>query len=315
MSLRQLMVRNLPAGVLTVIRMVTCSATILVLMVAALNVQMVFPARSETMGGQASGTLTIDGKSIGLKYAYAMKQPNTFDADKTDIAILLAESPLPEGELKDIERLKDVVGKHHNWAFFKIDAEGKPIHEVIDHPSAGGNRLLMSGFTHAQFLLKALEKDRIEGSFETKGVEDFLNHKYQIAVTFSASLLQARPPEPLPNAKTGKALPEDGGEPGKAYKAYLKAIHDKDMAAIRKMAPSLEQDISNSKLMEMVEFMAAVSPKNPRITKGYIKEDKAVLYLEATVEGKKQYGTVELIKKGTEWKAVKENWSDTPPKK
>jgi len=56
-------------------------------------------------------------------------------------------------------------------------------------------------------------------------------------------------------------------------------------------------------------------PKNPKITDGYAKEGKAVLYVEGTVEGEKEYGTVELVRKENMWGIVKESWSNSPPKK
>ncbi len=291
-----------------------------ILIVAAIVIAVVCSGQSpavaaQSVAGKASGTLTIDGKSIALKYAYAMLQPNTFDKDKTDIAVLLTERPLNEGAVKDAEELDDAVGKEHGWAFFKIDDAGRPIHEVIDHPSAGGGRLMMSGFTQAGFVQKKRLKDRLEGSFATRKVEDFLNHTYEIKVEFSAPLLQARRPEPLPDAKTGETLPPDGGEPGKAYAAYLKAVRDKDIPTIRKLAPVDEQGVSESELRQMLEFMAAISPSDVKIIKGYIRRERAVLYLEGVLDGEKQYGTVELAMKGRIWKVAKEHWADTPPKK
>lgn len=60
--------------------------------------------------------------------------------------------------------------------------------------------------------------------------------------------------------------------------------------------------------------MAQLSPKNPKITGGYVKDRQPVLYLTGTVEGKKQYGTVEMILKEGTWRAVKDSWSNIPPK-
>jgi len=283
--------------------------------VCTVHVGQSFAASSQSVAGKASGTLTIDGKGIALKYAYAMAQPNTFDKDKTDIAVLLTERPLNEGAIKDAEQLDNAAGKEHGWAFFKIDDAGRPIHEVIDHPMAGGSRLMMSGFTQAGFVAKKKEKDRLEGSFATRKVEDFLNHTYEIKVEFSAPLLQAKRPEPLPDAKNGEALPRDGGEPGKAYAAYHKAVRDKDIPTLRMLAPVDEQDVSESELRQMLEFMAAMSPSDPKIIKGYIRGERAVLYYEGVLDGEKQYGTVEFARKGRIWKVAKEHWGNTPPKK
>jgi hypothetical protein len=271
-------------------------------------------AGKQPSAGKASGTLTIDEKGIALKYSYAMAQPNTFDAAKSDTAVLLTSKPLSEGALEGVEDLMDAAREQHGWAFFKINSEGKPIYEVIDHPSVDG-RISMSGFTHADFQSKKMDKHRVEGTFQTSKPEDFMKYKYQIKVDFSAPLLKAKLPEPLPDAKTGKALPADGGEPGKVYSAYRKAIKDKDIAALRKTAPpSQRKDMSDSDLEKGIEFMAAISPGDTKITRGYVKGDRAVLYVEGVLDGEKQYGTIEMAAEGKTWFIAKESWSNTPPK-
>ena len=283
------------------------------LVIMAFGVQPSSAAEAPSSAGTASGMLTINGKGIPLKYSYAMDQPNTFNAAKTDIAVLLTEKPLAEGALKGIGDLSDAARKQHGWAFFKIDTDGNPIYELIDHPSMN-SQIQMSGITRAGFLPKRRGKDRVEGSFATSKPEDFMGYKYEIEAEFSAPLLKAKLPEPLPDAKTGMALPANGGEPGKAYKAHRMAILIKDIAALRRTAPEAK-DLSDTDLEKMIDFMQAISPAAPRVKRGYIKGDRAVLYVEGILEGKKNYGTVELAAKGKTWYIVKENWSDTPPKK
>jgi hypothetical protein len=284
------------------------------------SVPIVGKASGRTAGAKsstntASGTLTINGRGIPMKYSYAMSQPNTFDAGKNDIAVLLTEKPLPEGALSGIGDLMDATRKQHGWAFFKINSLGKPIYEVIDHPATKG-QIQMSGFTHANFVPRRMGKDWVEGTFATSNPKEFMTYKYEIKVEFSTPLLKAKLPEPLPNAKTGKALPAGGGAPGKAYNAYRKAIRDKDISALRRTAPDADtKEISDSDLEKVIEFMTTISPVTTKITRGYVKGDRAVLYVSGVLEGKKQYGTVELVVKGKTWFIVQESWSNTPPKK
>jgi hypothetical protein len=291
------------------------SAIILTGLTVSGNARQSFASETQAVRGKAAGTLSIDGKRITLRYAYAMAQPDTFDAGKTVVAVLLTEEPLSEDALSDVEELDDAVMGQHGWAFFKLDEDGKPIHEMIDHPAAGGSRLIMSGFTQAEFVSKKMGKDRVEGSFKTKKTEDFMGHPYSIKVDFSAPILQAKVPEPLPDVMTGRTLPKGGGQPGKVYRAYLKAVRSKDVAALRTLVPDKTQNMSDSEIKESLEFVAGMLPKNPRITDGYAKEGRAVLYVEGALDGEKQFGTVELVKKENMWGIVKESWSNTPPKK
>ena len=315
MSSRQFALSSLAKGSNIFSRIIIFTVIILIILVISGDARQSFAAVTQAVTGKATGTFTIDGKRITLKYAYAMAQPNTFDAGKTDIAVLLTEESLDGDALTDIEELDDAVMRQHGWAFFKLDEDGKPIHEMIDHPAAGSGRLIMSGFTQAEFVSKKMGKDRVEGSFRTRKTEDFMGHPYAIKVDFSAPILQAKVTEPLPDVKTGRTLPKGGGQPGKVYRAYLKAVRDKDIAALRTLVPDKTQNMSDSEIKESLEFVAGLLPKNPKITDGYAKEGRAVLYVEGTLEGEKQYGTVELVKKENMWGIVKESWSNTPPKK
>lgn len=314
MSNLQLALSNFAKGSNVFSSVIIFAVIIIITLIVSGDAQQSFAAETQTVTGKATGTLTIDGKSITLKYAYVMAQPNTFDERKTDIAVLLTEEPLDADALTDIEELDDAVMRQHGWAFFKLDEDGKPIHEMIDHPAVGG-RLIMSGFTQAEFLSKKVGKDRVEGSFKTRKTEDFMGHTYSIKVDFSAPVLQAKVSEPLPDVKTGRTLPRGGGQPGKVYRAYLKAVRDRDISALRTLVPDKTQNMSDSEMKESLEFVAGLLPKNPEIADGYAKEGRAVLYIEGTHEGEKQYGTVELVKKEKMWGIVKESWSNTPPKK
>ena len=265
--------------------------------------------------GTASGSISIDGMSMKLNYAYAMAQPNTFEKEKTDIAVLLTEKPFPEEAFKDVEDLRDVGTRQQGWVYFEINDMQKPITEVADHPSLGGQQLQMSGITRSGFVPKEFNKERIAGSFKTETAEKVFDHLYQVEVTFAAPIIQAKMPEPLPDAKTGKALPPDGGDPGKAYMNFVRAVHRKDIGTIKQLAPSPEEGFryTDEELKAGIEFMAALTPKNTRITKGFVEKDKAVLYVTGTIEKEKQYGTVEMMKKDGSWRVKKESWSNTPP--
>lgn len=143
-----------------------------------------------------------------------------------------------------------------------------------------------------------------------------ISYKYEIKAEFSAPLLLAKLPEPLPDAKTGKALPADGGEPGKVYRAHRQAIKDKDITAFRRTAPEAQaKDLSDNELAKILDFLNILSPGALKTTRGYVKGDRAALYVEGVTEGDKKYGTVEMAAKGKTWYILKENWSNTPPKK
>lgn len=111
----------------------------------------------------------------------------------------------------------------------------------------------------------------------------------------------------------GAKLPADGEEPGKDYMAYLMALQNRDGAAIRKMA-EVPQGTSDKELKEQMEMMSAMTPSDQKIVSGSINGNTATLNVTGMLEKKKQYGTIELQKKGGVWKITKEDWSESPKK-
>ncbi len=106
----------------------------------------------------------------------------------------------------------------------------------------------------------------------------------------------------------GAKLPANGGEPGRDYMKYVKAVEKRDGATIRKMAEVGQ--VSDKEFKEQMEMAAMLTPSNQRIISGTADEDTAVLKVTGTLEGKKQYGTVQMQKKDGVWKITKEDWSE-----
>ncbi len=274
-------------------------------------------ASAKSAAGTASGTVTVDGKALNLKYAYAVAQPNTFDETKTDIAVLLSEKALPPDALTNIERLQPVADKYlHGWVHFLVNDKGEPTDEMIEHPALKGMRLMTSGgpgATKATFTSKVFRKDRIEGSFQTGKAVKFLDHTYELKVSFKAPVVQAKRPDPLPDEKTGEKLPADGGEPGKAYMAFVRAVLARDIAGVRKLHEGTENE-PDSEIEKGIEFLTLMMPQDLKVTGGYAKEDKAVLSLTGVMGKERQYGSVEMSRnKSGDWQAGREKWSNTPP--
>jgi hypothetical protein len=141
--------------------------------------------------GTASGTLSIDGKVVALKHAYAGSRPNPFHEDQRDTLVLLTETALAPGAVGDLEEASSGPA---NSVLFAINAKGESILEVVHHASLGGQHLRMSGFTNATYTAGPVTKGTISGAFATKHEEDFAGHKYVLAVTFNAKLVNSRAP-------------------------------------------------------------------------------------------------------------------------
>ena len=106
-------------------------------------------------------------------------------------------------------------------------------------------------------------------------------------------------------------LPEDGGEPGKAYMAYTKAFASGDIPALKKMvAAERAKQLDDPQMKEMLPMMQALQPKDIKITGGTMTSKEATLNAEGKAEGaaEKQTGTIHMILEDKMWKVEKESW-------
>ena len=63
-----------------------------------------------------------------------------------------------------------------------------------------------------------------------------------------------------------------------------------------------------------MDMMAAMTPSDIRIVSGTLDADTALLNVTGMQDGKKQFGTIGVKKKGGVWKIMKEDWTETPKK-
>jgi hypothetical protein len=108
------------------------------------------------------------------------------------------------------------------------------------------------------------------------------------------------------------AADEKSGEASKDYMTYLNALQKRDGATIRKMAEV--GPVSDKELKEQMDMMSAMTPTNQKIMSATTNKDTVVLKIIGKLEGKKQYGTIEMHKKGGVWKITKEDWSENEKK-
>ncbi len=94
--------------------------------------------------GKAEGTITVNGKTTKLSYAYAKAVEGFFDKTKQDVEVILSDVPLSAKLREDVfelMRMKD-AGKLHTFEI-TLDSEGTPIstswrHNGFNPPSPSG---------------------------------------------------------------------------------------------------------------------------------------------------------------------------------
>lgn len=265
--------------------------------------------------GTAAGSVRIDGKPMALAHVYAWAQPNPFEPGVLDTVLLFTPGPVAPAEFAGVEGLFGVAQRLEAFALFTLDRTGRVTGERVAHPALGKETLQLSGSARTSFQKQVLGEARVEGRLATTSVEQVLGHAYEVQVVFAVPVVPAPKPEPLPDAASGQPLPPGGGEPGKAYLAFCKALAKKDPEAILGlMRKGGRTPKDEAQLREGIEFMAALQPSGIRVVKGYVAGDRAALWVEGKEAQETQYGTIALVREAGAWRIGKQKWSNQPPK-
>jgi hypothetical protein len=160
---------------------------------AACGLVMLLPwavgARADGADGKAAGTLTVNGKTTKVAFAYARSVPGFFDKNTKDTQVIVSDVPLDAAALADELVRIDLAkqGKLHAFEI-TIDATGTPISTAWRHDGFKGPA--PSGLNSDDvFTKKVLDGKVVEGSYKSAAQEEFFDDTYAFDVTFRAAIV------------------------------------------------------------------------------------------------------------------------------
>lgn len=253
-----------------------------------------------------SGTLYNEGKAIVLKSAYAYRMPDPFEKSKQITRVVFADKPIDAAALKDENDRDDAIDTQLRGATrvdLNLEADGN-VQNVNTH--VGDTSGSQSGSGWYTLTLKQNDDKRVEGSFRTNDESDKKSgHYYDLK--FALDL----PAAPTP----GTPLPAGGGEPAKAYRAYLAAMDKGDIDALmktmsRERAEQIAAHRNDADFKTMFAFIQGERLRAPKIGQGSTKGDLATLEVSGkNGDGQASTGTVTLVREGGAWKLSREEMS------
>lgn len=255
---------------------------------------------------KVSGSITANGKTSALKYAYAMPKEDPFDKKKSATFVLVTDQEVPAAALADEFEFMTWRDKANLKGFMVlINDEQRVVSGSIYEPGLKHNGFSSVGMQKVE--LTAMTPSRITGKVSLPEPGEFFGDTYQYTATFDLPVVAVKPPaaEPL----KGKPLPAGGGEPAKAYWAFTKAVAAGDMAGIRRGAAAeraKQMDVPEFK--EMLPMIQAMQPKNVKITGGSVDGNTATLLATAKDGKETSTGTITMVREGGAWKVEKESW-------
>lgn len=235
-----------------------------------------------TEDATVSGNLVANGETVELPFVYVWAEDEGFfdPADPT-WTVLFVEHPL---EARDLGRAVwdsawIEIGITETDAFSdrkEVQVYAQSIKLSADAP---GN---LSGGEYPAIELKGLGSDRVSGRIWHAEEQQIFDDSFRYDITFSAPLSD-------PNAPIGELLPADGGEPGKAYLAWVEAVHAGEIEGLKSIVPAemaAQLDaVSPEEAREEIAFMQAFTPTDVTILGGSSDGDIALLQIEGTMEG------------------------------
>jgi hypothetical protein len=257
-------------------------------------VAVAMPAIAQT----ANGTITVNGKKATLNHVVAVQK------DK-NVRLLISDKEVTPAQLADdfaMHDLKDLSG---------IEVEIAPDGQI---PTGNIFSPLLTKF-NGSFSTTGMHKwdgkitaGAIEGKLWMEKPDDFFDNTYVYTATIKAPISEG-PKSGGPPVIKGKSLGAGGGEPGKAYFAYLKILRAGDSGKIlANVSSTRAKQMKPEELKKMLPLIQAMIPDDIKYVSGGMDGDHATLNLSGKDHGSKATGTVDMVRESGAWKVDKESW-------
>jgi hypothetical protein len=251
---------------------------------------------------QVKGTLTANGVTVELPYVYVYAEKKGFyDDNDPTWKVVFVQKPIEERQLDEaIWHSAYVEIGITKTAEFGDKPELRAYSQNIRlSADSGGN---ISGGVYPELELESTGPDRFAGRIYLPKPQEFFGDTFQYDFTFSAPLSN-------PDAPIGDALPADGGEPGKAYLAWVTAIHSGSLDRLKALVPpDMAAQLEGKDAQDQLELMQLMTPTEVKILGGSSDGETAILQVEGVTEGAKGHGEVTLEKRGDHWLPAKSSW-------
>jgi hypothetical protein len=241
------------------------------------------------------GTLVANGEAIELPYVYVYAKSEGFydEADPT-WELIFVDRPIEEREVDDpIWGAAYVSLGVTRTAEFGDEPELQVYSQDIRFSAEQAGNI--SGGTYPTIELSEAGPERFVGRVYHTEEQEFFDDTFTYDFKFSAPLSD-------PNAPIGEALPAGGGEPGRAYLAWVEAIHAGDIERLKTMVPAEQAEAFESEdIQEELEFMKLMTPTDVKILGGSSDGETAILQVTGMMDGEAIEAEVTLTRSDGHW--------------
>ncbi|MEA2238798.1 MAG: hypothetical protein QOC81_3522 [Thermoanaerobaculia bacterium] len=259
--------------------------------------------------GTVKGSLTANGKTVALTHAYAQARKSPFDKTKSVVQLIVTDQELSPAAASDDIELMQAQDKQQLSGFTATFDDSKQLISATVFSPAFKKMKQFSGVGMQKAELTAMTPTRLAGTVSMAKPDDFFDERYQYNATFDLPVGKPAGPPPPPTLK-GTPLPAGGGEPGKAYAAYLKNLTAGDEKAFLSgvTAARAKEASSDPDFKKLFPLIKAMQPTGVKVTSGAIDGNNATLVVTGKDGDNVSRGTVTMVKENGAWKVEREEW-------
>lgn len=255
-------------------------------------------------GTSASGSVEVGEDTVTVSRGVAFWDESTAAWEKGTrvLRIMLCDAEI---STRGIVEALDVQGAIRrqiagDYVVVTLNAD-RSFHDIYVLVADGAKNY---GFNGGSAEIEALEAARVVGRAFTEGEQSIGDTPIRFDLRFDAEVLPEREP--------GAALPADGGAPGAAYVAYVRAQREGDLATLLRHMPGEEAETLRDQDAEWrdyrLESMREMAPREMGVTGGELFEGYAFLSVAGTDwSGDKVEGRVKMVRDGDNWRLAEED--------
>lgn len=258
--------------------------------------------------GRAEGTMERRGKKTDFSQAIALKETGLF-GESGERSVLLTTKPVTEDMFKG-SRGPEQALQQAGIAYLRVTFDDKGEVQTIMAPTEEGSTSFSSN--QWDLVLVSSAGAEIEGYLETVSAPDPDSEYPHFKFKFHAPMRKIGPAEPV-TEKNGKPLPKDGGEPGKAYVNFAKALANaktiEELLPLRITAMGEQlNSVPPGERSAVLGFLKGQAKTPFNVVGGFGNDQQATLWVAGKEYGETVAGRINVHREDGVWKLGAESF-------
>jgi ankyrin repeat protein len=259
--------------------------------------------------GQAVGTLVFNKQETPLAYSYAfVEEGSGKKSAKKNVVILLTNIPLADEVVREWTEKSRLADEGKLQAVeLTISPEKHVISGQFWHKDKSFSATGMHEFEPVTF-----DKKVAAGVLSIPSEHEFFGTTYRYRANFAARI--AQPVQAKTTSTPAESSAAEQSAQGKVYRAYLKAMRDNNLTAVKGYVTKdrrleLEAKMQDPEFKAMFDMIRAFGPSEVTLLRIQETGDKAELSVSGKQDdGSAGTGAISFVKEESEWRILEDSW-------